>query len=108
MNSKEPDENEKEKNGDGVFNSLAGVSIFGMACCIAGPTAVLAGIGGLKAWFNGLHPFVIALFVIVAGLLVAVWATRRNCRRDLSRGKLLRPNTNNITSDETWPGSPEN
>ncbi len=48
MNSKGPDDNEKEKNGDGVFNGLAGVSIFGMMCCIAGPAAVLAGVGGIK------------------------------------------------------------
>ncbi len=80
MNSKEPDENEKEKNGDGVFNALAGMSVFGMACCIAGPAAVLAGFGGLKAWFSGLHPFVIALFVVVAGLFVVVWTTSRSCR----------------------------
>lgn len=86
MNSKEPDDNEKEVNGDGVFNTLAGVSVFGMICCIAGPAAVLAEFGGLKAWFSGLHPFVIALFVVVASLLAVVWTTRRSRRRDLSQG----------------------
>ncbi|MCZ6796405.1 MAG: hypothetical protein O7D36_00470 [Gammaproteobacteria bacterium] len=70
----------RKKNGDGVFNALADMSVFGMACCIAGPAAVLAGFGGLKAWFSGLHPFVIALFVVVAGLFVVVWTTSRSCR----------------------------
>jgi len=83
MNSNEPDENEKEVNGDGVFNALAGGSVFGMVCCIAGPAAVVAGFGGLKAWFSGLHPFVIALFVVGAGLLTVVWITRRSCRGKL-------------------------
>ena len=82
MVSKEPDENEQDKNGDGVFTALAGVSIFGMMCCIAGPAAVLAGVVGLKAWFNGLHPSVIALFTVVAGVLAVVWVTRKNsCRK---------------------------
>jgi len=87
MTSNEPDENEKEVNGDGVFNSLAGVSIFGMVCCIAGPAAVVAGFGSLQAWFNGLHPFVIALFVVVAGLFAVVWTTRRSCRWKLRGGE---------------------
>ena len=55
MNGKEPDENLKEKNGDRVFIAQTGVSVIGMVCCIAGPAAVLAGFGGLKGWFNGLH-----------------------------------------------------
>ncbi len=84
MVSKEPDEDEKEKNGDGVFNSLTGVYIFGMICCIAGPVAVLAGVSGIKALFSGLHPFVIALFTLVAGVLAVVWVTLRNSHRKLN------------------------
>jgi len=95
--SKEPDENEKEKNGDGVFGALAGVSIFGMACCIAGPVAVLAGVASLKAWFSGLHPFVIALFTLVAGVLAVVWVTRRNSRRKLNEVSRRDP----VVSDKT-------
>jgi hypothetical protein len=95
--SKEPDENEKGKNGDGVFDSLAGVYILGLVCCIAGPLAVLAGVGSLKAWFNGLHPFVIALFTVVAGVLAVVWVTLRNSRRKLN--ELSRRDS--VASDKT-------
>ena len=87
MVSNKPNENERENNGDGVFNSLTGVYILGLVCCIAGPVAVLAGIGSLKAWFSGLHPFVIALFTLVTGVLVVVWITLRRSRRKLVKGK---------------------
>ncbi len=83
MASKEPDE--KEKNGDSVFNSLTGIAVFGMICCIAGPVAILAGVGGINAWFNGLNPLVIALFTLVAGVLAVVWVTRRSSRRKLGQ-----------------------
>lgn len=85
MASKEPDENEKEKNGDSVFHSLAGIAVFGMICCIAGPLVILAGVGGITAWFNGLNPFVIGLFTLVAGVLAVVWVTRRSSRRKLGK-----------------------
>ncbi len=99
MISKEPDENERENNGDGVFNSLTGVYILGLVCCIAGPVAVLAGAGSLKAWFSGLHPFVITLFTLVAGVLVVVWITLRRSRRKLVKGNHRYPIAN--TSDKT-------
>ena len=83
MASKEPDE--KEKNGDSEFNSLAGIAVFGMICCIAAPIVILAGVGGISAWVNGLNPFVIALFTSVAGVLAVVWVTRRSSRRKLGK-----------------------
>ncbi len=101
MVSKEPDENEKEYNGDGVFNSLTGVYILGLVCCIAGSVAVLAGIVSLKAWFNGLHPFVIALFTLVTGVLVVVWVTLRRSRRSLAKGEGNRRYPIANTSDKT-------
>ncbi len=101
MISKEPDENERENNGDGVFNSLTGVYILGLACCIAGPVAVLAGIGSLKAWFSGLHPFVIALFTLVTGVLVVVWITLRRSRRKLVKSNASRCDILANTSDKT-------
>ncbi len=101
MASKEPDENERENNGDGVFNSLTGVYILGLVCCIAGPVAVLAGVGSLKAWFSGLHPFVIALFAVVSGVLVVVWVTLRRSRRKLVKGKASRCGLLANTSDKT-------
>ena len=99
MASKEPDENERGNNGDGVFNSLTGVYILGLMCCIAGPVAVLAGVGSLKAWFSGLHPFVIALSTLVTGVLVVVWVTLRRSRRKLVKGNHRYPVAN--TSDKT-------
>ncbi len=70
-------------------------------CCIAGPVAVLAGIGSLKAWFNGLHPFVIALFTLVTGVLVVVWITLRRSRRKLVKGEGIRRYPIANTSDKT-------
>ena len=99
MGSKEPDENGRENSGDGVFNSLTGVYILGLACCIAGPVALLAGVGSLKAWFSGLHPFVIALSTLVTGVLVVVWITLRRSRRKLVKGNRRYPIAN--TSDKT-------
>ncbi|MCZ6578600.1 MAG: hypothetical protein O6927_04525 [Gammaproteobacteria bacterium] len=77
MNSKDPDVNEKAGGGNGGFLGLAGVYVFGMVCCLAGPVVILAVVAGLKAWFNDLHPFIVALFAILATVFAMVWIARR-------------------------------
>ena len=77
MNSKESEVNQKDKGGNGGFTGMAAVYVFGMICCLAGPVVILAVVAGLKAWFNDLHPFIVALFAILATVFAMVWIARR-------------------------------
>ena len=101
MNSKESEVNQKDKGGNGGFTGLAAVYSFGMICCLAGPVVVLSGVAGLRAWFIGLHPFIVALFAITATGFAMVWIARRKRPRTLPGKALSRRDRSNSTGEKT-------
>ena len=79
------------KKEDRRLRAVVGIYLLGLACCIAGPAAVLAGLAGLQAWFGGLHPYLVASAILLAAISFLAWRARQGCRnnsepRQIDRG----------------------